>query len=386
MIFIRTIEILAVAAAFSSIAYYALCVASAASFLRGQSLDRWRVSSAAMLPPISVLKPLKGIDPEMYQSLRTHCLQDYPAYEIICGVSDDRDPAIALVERLKNEFSQLDIRLLICRERLGANVKVSNLAQMARAARHEILIVNDGDIRVPPDYLRRVTSPLVDPEIGMVTCLYRGVSAPTLGSRLESLGIATDFCPGVLVARQIEGVEFGLGSTMALRRRDLAAIGGFESFADYLADDYELGNRISRLGLRVNLSEAVVETFLPSYSLAQYFRHQLRWGRTVRDSRFGGYLGLGLTFGLPWALLALILSRGAAWAWLLLVAVTIARTAVAVLVGKRVLRDEQVVPSLLLIPVRDCIALFVWFASFTGHTIAWSGESFKLEKGKLMRM
>ena len=238
----------------------------------------------------------------MYESFRSHCLQDYPEYEIIFGVSDPADPAIELVERLKQEFPQRAIRLVICSRNLGTNTKVSNLAQMLTQAKYENILVNDSDIRVEPDYLRRVIAPLADNEIGLVTCLYRGIASPTLGSRLESIGISTDFAAGVLTARQLEGgIRFGLGSTLAFRRRDLEAIGGFEAFVDYLADDYEIGKRIAQRGLKVKLSEVVVETFLPAYTLRQFLDHQLRWGRAVRDSRRGGYLGLVLTFGLPWA-------------------------------------------------------------------------------------
>src|SRR5207245_8467958 len=182
------------------------------------------------------------------------------------------DAAVETVERLKTEFPRLAIQLVICEQNLGANIKVSNLAQMLPVARYEILIVNDGDIRVERDYLRRVLQPLSDPTVGMVTCLYRGVAAPTLGSRLESLGISTDFCAGVLAARQIEGgLRFGLGSTLALRRHDLESIGGFEAIADYLADDYELGRRIAEKNLTVALSESVVETYLPAYTFAGFF-------------------------------------------------------------------------------------------------------------------
>jgi ceramide glucosyltransferase len=377
------IEALVVAGAASSIAYYVLCLWSAARFLRQRKTAA--EDSDARLSPVSVLKPLKGTDPEMYQSIRSHCLQDYEDYEILFGVSDANDPAVELVERLRSEFPKHAIRLIVCREDLGANTKVSNLAQMLPEARYEFLIVNDGDIRVPPDYLRRVTAPLADSKIGLVTCLYRGVAGPTLGSRLESLGISTDFCAGVLVAQQLEGISFGLGSTLVFRRRDLAAIGGFAGFVDHLADDYELGNRINKLGLDVKLSELVVETFLPHYTMREFFRHQLRWARAVRDSRFGGYLGLGLTFGLPWAALTLLFARGAAWAWALFIAVAIARLLVAVVVGGSVLRDRQAMRSLWLIPLRDVIALFIWLISFTGHTISWRGESFQLKKGKLVR-
>lgn len=378
------IQVLAVLATISSLCYYALCLWSAVRFLRRRKAAG---EGAGSTQAVSILKPLRGTDPEMYESFRSHCVQDYPEYEIIFGVSDPNDPAIPLVERLKAEFPQCAVRLMVCRENLGANTKVSNLAQMLSEARHEYLIVNDSDIRVETDYLRRVVAPLADPDIGLVTCLYRGIASSTLGSRLESLGISTDFCAGVLVAQTVEsGIRFGLGSTLALRRRDLQAIGGFEAIVDYLADDYQLGSRIAALGLTVKLSDVVVETYLPRYSLRGFVEHQLRWARTVRDSRFWGYVGLGLTFGLPWALLVLLMTHGVGWAWGLLAITLAMRTGVAVVVGKLVLHDRQVIRSLALIPVRDLFALAVWIVSFAGHEIAWRGDRFRLNNGKLVRI
>jgi ceramide glucosyltransferase len=381
---LKIIETLAVAGAVSGIVYCALCLWGAARFLQARkSADK----SVRAAQAVSILKPLRGTDPEMYESFRSHCLQDYPEYEIIFGVSDANDPAIQLVQQLKAEFPQRPIRLMVCPERLGSNTKVSNLAQMARQARHEYIIVNDSDIRVEPDYLRRVLAPLTDPAIGLVTCLYRGIANATLGSRLESLGIGTDFAAGVLVAQTVEnGIRFGLGSTLAFRRRDLQAVGGFETLVDYLADDYQIGSRIAALGLNVKLSDVVVDTFLPKYTLRGFFDHQLRWARTVRDSRFWGYVGLGLTFGLPWALLALIFSRVAAWAWALLACTAVMRFAVAVVFGKYVLKDGQAMRSLALIPVRDLVALLIWIFSFAGHRIVWRGDHFSLENGKLKRI
>lgn len=375
------------AGAISSAAYYALCLRSAARFLRERKAAGEGARPTQTGPPVSILKPLRGTDPEMYESFRSHCLQNYPEYEIIFGVSDANDAAIPLVERLKAEFPQHSIRLIVCRQNLGPNTKASNLAQMLREAHHEYLLVNDGDIRVEPDYLRRVLAPLSDPKVGLVTCLYRGIANSTLGSRLESLGISTDFCPGVLVAQSLEGgIRFGLGSTLAFRRRDLAAIGGFESWVEYLADDYQLGSRIAALGMKVQLSTVVVETFLPRYTLRSFFDHQLRWARTVRDSRPWGYVGLGLTFGLHWALLALVAVRGATWAWALLAAVVTARFAVAVVIGHLALQDRQVGRWLGLLPLRDLIAMLIWLVSFAGHTVTWRGESFTLKKGKLARV
>jgi ceramide glucosyltransferase len=255
---------------------------------------------------------------------------------------------------------------------------------MLPAARYELLLVNDSDIRVPPDYLRQVIAPLADASVGLVTCLYRGVAGPTLGSRLEALGISTDFVPGVLSARFIEkGLHFGLGSTLAFRRFDLEAIGGFEALLDYLADDYELGRRISATGKRVELSAATVTTFLPAYTLRQFFRHQLRWSRTIRDARRWGYTGLLFTFGLPWALMTLLAAHGAEWAWLLLALAFSARLAVALVTAERVLEDQQVLRNIFLLPVRDLIAPFVWAASFMGNRIHWRGDAFDLKNGRL---
>lgn len=383
----KIVEIIAVLGAISSVGYYIVCLWSATRFLsQRKAAGEGARPTPAFTPSGSILKPLRGTDPEMYESFRSLCLQDYLDYEIIFGVSDENDPAIPLVERLKAEFPQRSIRLIICLENLGANVKVSNLAQMVREARHEYLIVNDSDIRVGPEYLRRILASFADPQTGLVTCLYRGICNDTLGSRLESLGISTDFCASVLVAQTVEGrISFGLGSTLAFRRRELAAIGGFESLVDYLADDYQIGNRIASLGQRVQLSSEVVETFLPYYTVREFLDHQLRWARTVRDSRRWGYVGLGLTFGLPWALLALIAARGAGWAWALLAVVAAARFAVAIVVGRCVLQDRQVGKLFGLIPPRDLVAMLVWLVSFAGHKITWRGQEFVLRHGKLVR-
>ena len=370
-----------------SLGYYALCLWSARGFLRERHAGEGARATTSTALPVSILKPLRGTDPEMYESFRSHCQQDYPEYEIIFGVSDDDDPAIKLVERLQLEFPHHSIQLLLCAKNLGSNTKVSNLAQMLAQAKYETILVNDSDIRVPPDYLRRVVAPLSDARIGLVTCLYRGIAGPTLGSRLEAIGISTDFSAGVLAARLVEGeIRFGLGSTLALRRAELEAIGGFEAFVNYLADDYEIGRGIAKRGLKIKLSDVVVETFLPAYSLRQFLDHQLRWGRTVRDSRRWGYLGLVLTFGLPWAVLALISSRGALWAWILLAAVTCLRVAVALIAGWSVLRDRRVLRLLLWLPLRDFVALVVWLASLVGHKVVWRGDSFKLKDGRLVRL
>jgi len=379
--FLFTLEIVSAIGAIAGISYFLLCLWSAGQYLQF-CLDA-KSLPGAHVPPVSILKPLKGVDPAIYESFRSHCLKDYPEYEIIFGVSEGDDPAVEIVERLRREFPTRAIELVVCHERLGTNVKVSNLVQMLTSARYEHLIVNDSDIRVASDYLRRVLAPLVQPAVGMVTCLYRGVPQPTLGSRLESLGISTDFAGGVLVARSLEGVQFGLGSTLAFRRGDLARVGGFEALLDYLADDYQLGKRIADLGLEVRLSEVVVDTFLPAYDFAGFFEHQLRWARSVRDSRRWGYVGMLLTYGLPWALLTVAAARGALWSVAVLVVASILRGAVAVKVGRSALRDPRVLGLLPWLVLRDLVAVVVWCASFASDTIAWRGSHFHLRNGKL---
>jgi ceramide glucosyltransferase len=384
---LTAVQIVSAIGVVSSCLYYLLCIWSTSRFLHEQgSTIASRVQRTDTLPPVSILKPLKGTDPEIYESFRSHCLQDYPEYEIIFGVSDPNDPAIESVRALQHEFPERRIQLAVCSKILGANVKVSNLAQMVEMAEYDYLIVNDSDIHVSQDYLRRIITPLTDAHIGMVTCFYRGVSASTLGSQLEALGISTDFAPGVLAAWQLEGIRFGLGSTLAFRRAELEKIGGFTSIRDYLADDYELGKRISGLGLQVKLSDVVVETFLPPYKLNGFLAHQLRWARGVRDARAGGYLGLIFTFGIFWALLSIAASRGAAWSWLALGFTLVLRYAVAWAIGWKILSDRQVKKYAWLIPLRDLIAVGVWIASLFGNTVTWRGERFRLKNGKLSRL
>jgi ceramide glucosyltransferase len=366
-----------------SVMYCALCIWAAARF----TSQRKQLSDPANnLPSVSILKPLKGTDPEMYASLRSHCVQNYPAYEILFGVTNTEDPAIPVVEQLIAEFPDRAIRLVRCDKKLGVNGKVSSLAQLAAVAAHDFFLVNDSDIRVAPDYLPTIMTELQEPNTGLVTCLYRGVAAGTVASKLESVSISTDFMAGVLTARQIEGgLRFGLGSTLAMRKRDLQAIGGFEAIADYLADDYELGRRIADRKLKIKLSESVVETYLPAYSVAEFFSHQLRWARTIRASRPGGYAGLLFTFTLPWAVLTVILARGANWAWELFAAALAVRAAMATLTARLVLRDQQFMRSIWLLPVRDFLAVFLWLGGLAGHKIVWRGEVFSLKDGKLTR-
>ena len=381
------LEAVAALGTVTSLCFYFLSTLGLASFLR----DRHKKLSLpslpeSQLPPVSILKPLKGIDPEIWESFCSHCEQVYPEWQLIFGVSDPIDPAIEVVRKLQVKYPSREIDLILCERELGANIKVSNLVQMLPAARHELLLVNDSDILVRPDYLRQVVTSFADSSVGLVTCLYRGAAGPTLGSRLEAAGISTDFVPGVLSARFLErGLHFGLGSTLAFRRRDLEAIGGFEALLDYLADDYELGRRIAATGRKIELSTATVLTYLPAYSIGGFLRHQLRWARTIRAARRWGYAGLILTFGLPWALVTLLAARGAAWAWALFAMTALARVSVGFVSAVIVLDDRRFFRNIFALIVRDLIAPLVWAASFVGNRIDWRGDVFDLKDGKLKK-
>jgi ceramide glucosyltransferase len=339
------------------------------------------------MPPVSVLKPVRGLDPRMYAGLLSHCTQQYAgAYELLFGVSSLDDPAVAEIARLRVENPAIDIRVVECPERLGTNGKVSNLAQMLAHARYEHVVVNDSDILVSPQYLSRVMAAFADPDVGLVTVPYRGRTERGVWSRLEGLGISTEFFPGVLTARKLEhGIRFGLGSTLATTKTALEGIGGFAALVDQLADDYELGARLSAAGYRVELVREVVDTTVPAYSLRGFCEHQLRWSRSTRDSRRAGYFGLGVTYVLPWALLAVVASGGALWSISLLSLALLVRVSVALSVGVGILRDEQVLRDLWLLPLRDAFGLFFWAWSYASDEVVWRGERFRLKRGQLSK-
>ena len=308
-------------------------------------------------------------------------------YEILFGVSSMDDPAVSAIEKLQAEFPGREIRLVLCPQVLGANGKVSNLTQMLPQARHGHVLINDSDIRVSPLYLSRVMAHFQRPKVGMVTAPYRGRAHSTIGSRMEALGIATDFMAGVLTARLLEGgIHFGLGSTLAVSREALDAIVGLAPLVDHLADDYELGARIARAGFTVALSGEVVETAVPPYRFSQFVAHQLRWARSMRDSRKLGYAGVAFTFGLPWALANLVASGASLESLALLSLVFVARVTLALAVGVGILGDAQVMRDLWLLLPRDVAAMFVWAWSYADNTVVWRGERFTLKDGKLRRI
>ena len=378
------VEMVAALLTVSGIAYGMLALMGARAFER----DSKQRGAGGFAPGVSILKPVKGVDARMYAGFVSHCVQTYAGeFELLFGVRSLEDPAVAEVARLLVEYPQVSIRLVECPEVLGTNGKVSSLAQMLPQARFEHVVVNDSDILVSPEYLANVVAPFEEATVGLVTVPYVGQAEKSLWSRLEALGISTDFMAGVLTARKLEGgIRFGLGSTLATTKSALAAIGGFEALADQLADDYEMGVRLARAGYRVELVHEVVATSVPAYSLRGFCEHQLRWSRSTRDSRRAGYVGLGVTYVLPWALAAVIASGGAMWSFSLLSLALLVRVAVALRVGVGVLRDGQVLRDLMLLPLRDSFGLWFWMWSYASDVVVWRGERFRLKRGRLERV
>jgi len=335
-------------------------------------------------PAVSLLKPVRGVDFGSYDNFASFCRQEYADYEILFGVGDDADPAVAVIQRLITDFPQRRIRLFIGAERIGANRKVNMLARLAREAQHEILVLTDGDIRVTPAYLREVAAPFADGRVGAVTSFYRSIAEKNLGAEMEAIGAASDFFAGVLMANWMEGITFGLGASIATTKEWVAKIGGFAAIADVLADDYELGHRIAKAGGKVLLSPEAVWTMYPAQTALSFWQHQVRWSRTVRLCRPLSFAGLIFTHGLPWALLAALIAPTPGIAATYLIAYLILRLTMAWTVGVWGVRDDVVRRKLWLVPFRDAIHFVIWLASFASNGIHWGGEEYIIAGGRLI--
>lgn len=363
---------------------------------------RWARSrpqeTAEFLPPVTILKPVRGVDAHAYANFVSFCRLDYPAerVQLLFSALDPDDPALELAERLQCEFPDRDIRIL--RPDLsairGPNRKVCNLAAMLPAAKHELLVLSDSDMRVEPDYLRRLVAPFrpeAEPEtgrgVGLVTCPYRGAAPESLAAILEALGIGSDFIPSAMVSRALEGVSFAFGSTIALPKTVLEELGGFEALFDELADDFRLGNGAAKAGYTVVLSDVVVDDVLGAERMGTMWSRRLRWARTVRACRPAGYAGSAITHGIALALLFLFASQFALYGWLTFGAVVLLRLGVALLLSLRYTRDPNIARFLPLLPFSDLLGFALYLGSYCGDRIVWRGERFRLlAGGKLQRI
>jgi ceramide glucosyltransferase len=330
------------------------------------------------LPAVTILKPLKGPGLDLYANLASFCRLDYPTYQIVFGVEDPRDPAVAVVQQLRRDFPGRDLVLSVA-HMPGTNRKVANLRHMMRHARHGVLVVSDSDVRVRPDYLRTMVAPLADPRVGLTTCLYRGVGRFGLPTVLESLFINTDFVPMVLAAQVVQRFEYAYGASIALRRQALDAIGGFAALADYLADDYQLGNRVAKAGWQLVLLPYVVETVLDSITLRDVWRHLLRWARTYRVCQpFNWFLTL-VTHTVLWGVLAAVVTGGSPLG-LAVLAIAVAVRTGSLLAIMRILGEPDTPRHLWLVPAKDLFNSFMWAAAFLGQEVDWSGQRLHIRR------
>jgi len=335
-------------------------------------------------PPISNLKPVRGLDPDAYENFASFCKQDYPQYELIFCVGSSDDPVLPVLEQLKKDFPHIEIRILFGSGRVATNDKVAKLARLASEAKYEHLVISDSDVRVKPDYLRKIVGPLANNRIGAVTCLYVSTGEKGFVENLQSTGMISDFYPGLLVARQLDGVKFALGPTIATTRGRLADFGGYQTIENRPADDLLVGRLIAEQGYEIKLSPYTIETVADFQSMEDLIHKRLRWLVVMRHMRPWGHLGLLLTQGLPWSIAAFLLRPSWSIALAYFGAYLALRAALTALVGGWGLHQRDIWKRLLLFVAWDAVALAMWVTSFVQRTVKWRGGQYYIRDGQLV--
>jgi ceramide glucosyltransferase len=376
---------IALVLATAPLAYYVLSLYCVLGYFRGLRRSPFLTSSYS--PPVSILKPVRGVDCEAYENFASYCLLDYPEYELIFAVADSDDPAIPVIEKLQTDFPRCSIRLIKGAERIGTNSKVNSLCRLVGESKYDVVVMSDSDVRVDADYLRTVVPPFANPRVGAVTAFCRCITGGSVAADLDALGMYLDSAPSALVARMLEGkMQFAFGWTMATTKRHLAEIGGWEAMANHHSDDFELGNRIARRGYTVELMRKPVWMVFPKETIEQYFRHELRWSIGLKNVRPTAYPWLLLTHGLPWALLAAAVAATAGW-WGIAAAHIVTylslRLGAAWTTGVWGLGDRGTTKRLWLVPLRDAITFIVWVSGFFSKKITWRGLVYRVKNGKL---
>jgi ceramide glucosyltransferase len=355
--------------------YYLLSLYCTIEYFR--DLRRLPPRDDSFAPPVSILKPVRGVDPGAYDNFASYCRLDYPEYELVFAMADPHDPVIPVIKKLQMDFPDRSIRFVTDVPRVGENNKVNSLCRLVKEARYELLAMSDSDVRVPRDYLREVVAPFADRRVGAVTCFYRCAGGGTLAADLDMLGMCMDSVPSALVARRLEGnLQFAFGWTMATTKERLAEIGGWEAMASHHSDDFELGNRIASKGHRVELMREPVWMVFPQERFGDFLRHELRWAIGLRNVRPAGYAGVIFTHGLPWAVSAAVVAAVSGWTGIaaaFVAAYLVLRVGLAYAAGVWGLQDRSIASKLWLTPVRDAISAAVWFAGFFTDRIMWRG-------------
>jgi ceramide glucosyltransferase len=369
--------------AVAPLAYYLLGLYCVAGFFREQ---RRKSINKEFTPPLSILKPVRGLDREAYENFASYCRQDYREYELVFAVAEPDDPVISVIEKLQRDFPERTIRLVTHIAKKGANNKVNNLCALVEAASYDHLVMADSDIRVDPDYLREVAAPFADLAVGAVTTFPRCIPGGNLVADLDAIGLSADSIPGALVARKLEGkVQFAFGWTMATTKKHLAEIGGWEAMANHHSDDFELGNRIAKHGYRVELMrKPVVWMVFARETLGEFLRHELRWAIGLHNVRPAAYVGLIFTHGLPWALLAAIVAPSGAVAAAYVCGYLLLRLGVTWTAGAWGLGDRAVPSRVWVVPLRDCVSFLVWIIGFLTDKITWRGIEYHVRRKLLI--
>jgi ceramide glucosyltransferase len=335
-------------------------------------------------PPVSILKPIRGLDPDAYENLASFCRLDYPSFEMVLCVDADDHGVLAVLDKLQLDFPQRRIRVLYGSGRIAANDKVAKLARLVNEAENEVVVISDSDVRVRPDYLRQVTAPLRDPNVGAVTCFYVPAEVKSLSDGLQTVGMMSDFYAGVLVAWQLDGVKFALGTTIATTRTRLSGFGGYAALENRPGDDLLVGRLIAEQGCQVTLLHYAIETVSDYQSMRELLYKRLRWIVVMRHMRPWGHLGLLLTQGLPWSIAAVAMHPSAEVAAGYFGAYLALRLAITWMIGIHVLHQTRLWKLLPLIPVWDAVAFAIWLASFVQNSIRWRGADYYIRDGQLV--
>jgi ceramide glucosyltransferase len=380
----RGLLYLAIAGTCSSTIYLLLVLVGAIRFhLRAKTARNLVFSLQSSLPPVTILKPVHGMELRLEENLESFFQQDYPAFEIIIGARD-ANPALLVAERVCKRYPQVKSRVVVSGPPVWPNAKVFSLAKMIPAASSDYFVISDSDVRVSRDFLRNVVPPLLDPALGLVTCLYQGVPAGDFWSVLEALGMSVEMPSGVVVADMLEGIRFALGPAVALRRDVLDKIGGIAATADYYSDDYVLGNKVWRAGYKVIFSHYVIEHVLTPRPFSRTLGDQLRWMKSTRYSRPRGHIGAGLAYAMPFGILGLVAAAAmghTALGILLFCAAVVNRVIQSIAVGRGLIGDRRALYFSWLYPIRDLVGWFLWVCSFTGGNFFWRGEMYRFTKG-----
>jgi ceramide glucosyltransferase len=376
---VTTVIVLGVAAV--PIIYYLIALYSSWQFFQ-HSPERQPLGST-FTPPVSNLKPIRGLDPDAYENFASLCRQDYPDYELLFCVAQGDDPVLPVLEKLARDFPERRIRVLFGSGRSASNDKAAKLARLVSEARNDIVVINDSDVRVRPDYLRTVVAPLRNPEVGAVTCFYVPTEEKTFADNLQSIGMISDFYAGVLVGRQLNGVRFALGPTIATRRVYLAQFGGYEKIENCPGDDLLIGQLIADQGYEVRLLPYTVMTVRDYQSVVELIHKRLRWVVVMRHMRPWGHFGMLFTQGLPWSLAAIAIHPSMGVALGYLSAYLGLRLAITWMIGGWGLKQSSLWKRLPLIPVWDTVAFFIWLASLACKSVRWRGSDYYIRNGML---